>query len=56
MTYDFSKFNTSDLYDFLAEITLRYNYILQHGGTHDEITRLAECLKLIQDEIRKRKK
>jgi len=56
MTYDFSKFSTSDLYDFLAEITLRYNHILQHGGSQDELSRLAECLKLIQDEIGKRKK
>jgi hypothetical protein len=56
MTYDFSRFSTSELYDFLAEITLRYNYILQHGGSQDEFERLSVCLKIIQAEIQKRKK
>ena len=54
MNYDFSKFTTSEVHDFLTEITLRYNHILLHGGSKEEFERLAECLEIIQAEIQKR--
>ena len=56
MTYDFSKFSTSELYDFLTEITLRYNRVKRQGGSVDELGRLGECLEIIQIEIQKRLK
>jgi len=54
MAYDFSKFGTSELYDFLTEITLRYNHILLHGGSQEEFDRLADVLEIIQVEIQRR--
>jgi hypothetical protein len=56
MTYDFSKFSTSELYDFLTEISLSYNRLKRHGGSLEELGRLGECLEIIQAEIQKRRK
>ena len=55
MNKPLSDLTLSQVYDLLAEVTVRYNHILLHGGMQDEFKLLADCLELIQAEIYKRR-
>ena len=55
MDAEYSSLPLSDIFDLLANNTLKYNQILVQGGPTDEFEMLRQSIKLLQKELAKRK-
>ena len=55
MDFEYKTLSTQELLDILTKSTMRYNHILLKGGSTDEFEMLREAIKLLQQEVAKRK-
>ena len=55
MDFEYKTLSTQELLDILTKSTMRYNHILLKGGPTDEFEMLREAIKLLQQEVAKRK-